>query len=158
MDGHVAKPVDYATLMEAIAETIARAPWTEDFLVPAQPEPVEPAPPRFDRAVLDQTLEFLWPNQIVPNLQMLRGRNEQMLQLLDQKASTAQLTDHAHALASAAGMFGFAALSAVGRRFERAAAHDLPETEFLTQQLRAETSAALAILEGLLREDRILQA
>jgi len=160
MDGHVAKPVDYATLMEAIADTIARAPscWTEDFPVTAPPEAVAPAVPRFDRAVLDQTLEFMWPAEIVPNLHLLHARQEQMLLALDERAAPAVLADNAHALASAAGMFGFAALSAVGRRFERAVALDLPETEFLTVQLRTETSVALATLEGLLREDRIRHA
>jgi len=89
---------------------------------------------------------------------LLRARQEQMLLALDERAAPAVLADNAHALASAAGMFGFAALSAVGRRFERAVALDLPETEFLTVQLRTETSVALATLEGLLREDRIRHA
>ena len=161
MDGHVAKPVDYASLVEVIAATVTRttADWAEDFVLPTVPaQAVEPAPPRFDRATLDQALEFMWPEQIAPNLRLLRARKEKMVQLLDQRAAPALLADHAHGLASAAGMFGFPALTAVGRRFEHALAHDLPETEFLTVQLRGETCAALTVLDQLLREDQIQQA
>jgi signal transduction histidine kinase len=162
MDGHIAKPVDYATLMREIADAIARAPprWTQDCRAPPSAEAAveEPPPPRFDRAVLDQTLAFLPPDEVAANLQLLRARQEEMLRLLDQPAPPALLTETAHELAAAAGMFGFVALSVVLRSFEHAAVHDAPEAERLAQQVCAETRAALGALDELMRENRMQPA
>ncbi len=179
MDGHIAKPVEYTMLMRAIAGVMARTPpdWTQDCSPSSQvpssqpafspsgagcegrsltrPAPPRLAPPLLDRALLDQTLAFLPPGEIAATLLSLRARKELMLQLLDEFAAPSLLTETAHVLASAAGMFGFTALSVASRSFERAAASDAPDTEGLAHQVRAETCAALAALEAFMRERRL---
>jgi CheY-like chemotaxis protein/HPt (histidine-containing phosphotransfer) domain-containing protein len=178
MDGHIAKQVDYTTLMVAVANAIATptSRWTADA-VPAATAgiaadaqiaagtgvghgnaPEAPAQPQFVRATLDETLSFLSPEQAAAQLQSLRGRNAQMLRLLDQPATPALLTEAAHTLASAAGMFGFAALSAVARGFEQALEHGTPEADRLGQCVRAETCAALTALDTLVHECRMQPA
>ncbi len=159
MDGHIAKPVDHAMLMRAIAGVMAGTPprWTDDCSLPSLPATRRDGQslPRLDRAQLDQTLAFLPSGEIAANLRLLRAREEQMLQLLDQSPTPALLAESAHVLASAAGMFGFVALSAVSRRFERAVASDAPEAEGLAQHVRVETQAALAALAAFMRESQL---
>jgi len=157
MDGYVTKPVDYGTLIRTIENTIARVPpcWPDDLPVPSPAQDEGTPPLRLDRAVLDQALALLSPDEVVAHLQALRVRKEQMVRLLDQSADLALLTDAAHALGSAAGLFGFVALAKISRRFERALAHDAPEVEQLGQRLRAETCAALVMLDGPLYERRM---
>ena len=159
MDGHVAKPVDYAVLMRAISDVIARTPpkWAEDCSPPAPPgaKAEEKSLPRLDRTVLDQTLAFIPPGEVGANLKALRARKKQMLALLDQSAAPALLAETAHALASTAGMFGFVALSAASRNFERAAANEAPEASGLAQHVRAEARAALGALDEFMREIRL---
>jgi CheY-like chemotaxis protein len=154
MDGHIAKPVDYRMLMRVINDAIARIPqdWPADTPVSPQAPEDEPRYPRLDRAVLDKMLEFLPADEVTANLQSLRVRKEQMVRLLDQSADPVMLTDAAHALGSAAGMFGFLALSKMSLKFERLVAHDVREMERLGPLLRAETCAALAALDGPLYE------
>ena len=76
-----------------------------------------------------------------------------MLLLLDQNDDTASLMDTAHTLASAAGMFGFQALSVAARSFENALDPLGGGTGANVRELRQETLAALAILGELVREN-----
>jgi HPt (histidine-containing phosphotransfer) domain-containing protein len=89
--------------------------------------------------------------------------------LLDQRADPTLLAEAAHTLASAAGMFGFAALATAARSFEHALALDVPRAGRpdaplaarlgrLGRQVRAATSAALVRLDALLREGRMQPA
>ena len=95
---------------------------------------------RFDRAVFGQLSRFLPPGEVAANLQALREREEHILRLLDQPAAPALLTETAHTLASAAGMFGFAALSAAARSFERALTNwRRRRPDRLARQMRDET-------------------
>ncbi len=156
MDGHIAKPVDYATLMAAVAAAIT-APasrWTGD--PDASPEtpvaPGQPTEPTLDRAALDATLAFLTPDEAASSLRSLRECQKQMLRLLDQPATPAELTQAAHSLASNVGMFGFAALCAVARNFEHAMACGAPEADRLGQLMRAEIDAGLTALDALVHE------
>jgi two-component system sensor histidine kinase/response regulator len=165
MNGHVAKPVDYETLMRAVAGAIALWPpvWTTDRAPEAGAEPDPVAPPTLDRRVLDQLLAFLPPDEVAANLRSLRAREEQMLQLMesgedataDPAATRAALTDAAHALASTAGMFGLTALSVAARRFEHATDAEAPECAVLARQVYDEVHAALALLNTLTREGRM---
>ncbi len=160
MDGYIAKPVDYSVLMQAVAEAIAgtSAGWSECRCSPCLREGTRDAEslPRLDREALDQTLAFFPPEEIPANLQSLRSRNEQILRLLDQSAAPSLLTEAAHVLGSAAGMFGFAALSAASRSYERAAANDAPEADGLAEHLRAEARAALGAIAELMSEHGML--
>jgi signal transduction histidine kinase/HPt (histidine-containing phosphotransfer) domain-containing protein len=153
MDGHVAKPVDYASLMYAVADAIARCPpsWTTESGSPPA-DIAEPPIPQLDRFLLGQVLMFLPQDEIVTNLQALRARKEQMLALMDRLATTAELSEAAHGLASTAGMFGFTALSVAARQFERAMDAGTPEAGPLAQHVRDETGAALVALDTVLRE------
>ena len=159
MDGHVAKPVDYEALMNAIASAIARAPecWTKD-LAPPLTEVVEQPRPVLDRALLDRTLAYLPHDDIDTFLLSLRAHKEQMLGLLDLPVAPVLLAETAHTLASAAGMFGFVALSIVARSFAHAVMLDMPDAKWLAQQVRAEIHAALAALDELLSESRVQPA
>jgi signal transduction histidine kinase len=157
MDGHIAKPVDYTTLIQAINDTIACATpcWVQDSSPPNLAEAREQPSLRLDRVVLDRMLAFLPPDEVAGNLNLLRVRKEQMLWQLQQPAAPAQIRDTAHVLASAAGMFGFMALSVVARSFEHAMMHNEPEVDHLAQQLRTETHVALVMLDELIGETRM---
>jgi len=155
MDGHIAKPVEYATLVRAIADAITGVSSNWSSHSPAPPPAAASAPPGFDRVVYGQMLEFLPPDEVVANLQLLRAQEEQILELLDQPAAPELLAETAHTLASAAGMFGFSALSTVSRNFQQALALEAPETDQLAQQMRDETRAGLAALDELMHEERM---
>ncbi len=142
--------------MRAIDEAIAgvSAGWSSHSPPPPEPDAEQPPRPRDSiRAVFGQMLEFLPPDEVVTNLQALRAQEEQILELLDRPAAPELLTETAHTLASAAGMFGFAALSSASRNFQRALTLDAPETDALARQMRDETRAGLATLNELMRED-----
>jgi signal transduction histidine kinase len=154
MDGHVGKPVDYATLIAAIDGALTRVgPARGKESRAPSPASLEPPAVRFDRQVLDRMLDFMSREQIATNLQLLRDRKEQMLGLLDQPAATAPQAELAHMLASAAGMFGFTAVSLVARNFEHAAGHNPKLAAWLSKKLQTETRAALTVLDELLREE-----
>jgi hypothetical protein len=153
MNGHVSKPVDYATLMRAIAEVsagVARDPTA----VSSDPGPTD-APPRMDQAILDETLAYLSPGESIGHFRLLRGHMEQMARLLDPPDDQVTLRDAAHALASTAGMFGFKALSTASRGLETAIRPDTPAPAMLVESLRTEIQEALAILTRLTRETRM---
>jgi CheY-like chemotaxis protein/HPt (histidine-containing phosphotransfer) domain-containing protein len=166
MDGHVTKPVNYATLVQAVARGIARCPpnWTTGNGVSPRTPVEDQPPPKLDRIVLDHLLAFLTPADAAANLLSLRTCEERMLQLLDRPddpsmdrpATRTALTDTAHALASTAGMFGFTALSVVARRFECAVAAGGLDAADLAQQVSEETLAAMVVLDMLMRESRML--
>ena len=160
MDGHIAKPVDYATLRRAIADAVA--PAAPGWDVPGRAPPLAGAgqqpSPRLDLAVLEQTLAFLEPDEIVASFQALRTRVEQMLDCLDRLADQSDAGEPAreiaHKLVSAAGMFGLVALSAASGRFERAVANDAAAVAQLAREVREESRAALVLLDTLLCERR----
>jgi CheY-like chemotaxis protein/HPt (histidine-containing phosphotransfer) domain-containing protein len=158
MDGHIAKPVDYATLVRAIDDAIAGVSesWVSHSPPPPLAGPEEPAPAGFDRAVFDQMLEFLPPDEIIQNLQLLRAQEEQLLELLDAPVVPELLAETAHTLASAAGMFGFTALSTVSRSFQHALELDAPDVDELARQVREETRVGLAAMKELMGEDLML--
>jgi CheY-like chemotaxis protein len=137
MDGHVSKPVDYKSLIKVVEETTG-----------CERQAAE-AKPHFDRAILDQTLGFMTAEDGTRHLFPLRERLVEILSLLEGQASPNELANAGHALVSAAGMFGFAALSALARVFEHAAAKSSPQTGRIGKQLAEETRAALETLDGL---------
>jgi HPt (histidine-containing phosphotransfer) domain-containing protein len=99
--------------------------------------------------VLDQLLAFLPPEEFAPNLRSLRARMEQMEELMDRAGQAAmdkpereRLTDTAHALASASGLFGFIALAVAARDFEHAVAADMADVMLAARRLYDEIHAA----------------
>jgi CheY-like chemotaxis protein len=144
LDGLLAKPVDYATLMRAVAQVP---------LLACQHEAPDAASslPLFDSAVLDQTMAFLSAGEAAVNLALLRERKQELVRLIDAQPQPALLAETAHGLAAAAGMFGFIALSSVCRRFEQAVAANLPDATLLAGLMRTETENALHKLDQVLR-------
>jgi len=142
MNGHVAKPVDQAALMLAVS----------GITLPTAAADPGHQPVRLDRAVLEQTVVFLPPDEVGGYLQSLRTRAGEMLVLLDRQDAWTEKAEAAHALASVAGTFGFAALSAASRSFERAAEDGLPDACATGLRMRAEACAAMDELDGLLLE------
>jgi signal transduction histidine kinase/HPt (histidine-containing phosphotransfer) domain-containing protein len=159
MDGHVTKPVDYAVLMHAIADAIAGVPasWAINLAaVPGAAETAgEPMPVTLDRRTLDQMLAFLSPEEAAVHLESLRTRIGDMVVLLDQSAALAQMTEAVHTLASAAGMFGFAALCMVARNLEHALANDASDADPLRRLLCVEIRRAQVRLDELICENQM---
>ncbi len=188
MDGHVAKPVEYSTLMRAVEEAIGRGAhvrtedepspqgypnqadagqgypaslgWGAD---PAAPRPTrskteQPFLPRLDRSLLDRAVAYLPTAEITANLLSLRDMSERLLMLLDKRATPALQADAAHTLSSAAGLFGLMALSGTMRELETALNQAGTLTEEVVLQARSEIHAALIVLDGLAREYRMQSA
>jgi signal transduction histidine kinase/HPt (histidine-containing phosphotransfer) domain-containing protein len=167
MDGYIAKPVDYATLMRMVADTIAGTPpgWTTAPPDPPTPQSatMEPArdtaQPRLDHAALEQMLMFLPPDEATRHLRTLRTRTEEVLRLLDQPTAPELLAQTAHGLAAVTGMFGLAALSAMTRRLEQALLRNAPEeAEQLSHQVRTEARMAIVALDALIHDRRMQPA
>jgi signal transduction histidine kinase/HPt (histidine-containing phosphotransfer) domain-containing protein len=158
MDGHVSKPVEYTTMLIAIADVIARSAirYTGDSPtpVPRQSKPLEPTPLRLDRTVLDQVLAVSAPEQVEKYFQELHRRKQGLFWLLSNTAKPAALTDALHEMTASAGIFGFMALSAAAHQLERAMASKVPESEHLVQQMREELQAALGLLHELMIQSR----
>jgi CheY-like chemotaxis protein/HPt (histidine-containing phosphotransfer) domain-containing protein len=162
MDAHIAKPINYETLTDAVHQAARRLPPTENTSHPAPPVTDLPAapdlPPRFDHSVLDRLFTLLPRDEIVVVLQSLRERQKEMLLLLDQAASPARLVDVAHCLTSPAAIFGFLALATLARNFEFAVTQDPARTEQLAPALRAELCEAGTALDAVMRESRMQPA
>jgi CheY-like chemotaxis protein len=140
MNGHIAKPVDYKTLIKVVGETTVRAAEADKSGL------------RFDRSMLNQTLGVMTAEEGSRHLLALRERLIDILRLFGEPNPPADLASAGHALISAAGMFGFASLSAVSRSFEDAVFHASPQTEPIAKQLAEETRAALETLDDFMAD------
>ena len=162
MDAHIAKPVDYETLIDAVHQAVRRVPPPQNEARPAPPMTdllaTQGLPPRFDRSVLDRLFTLLPRDEIVVILRSLRERQKEMLHLLDQRAAPALLADVAHGLTSPAAIFGFLALSTLARNFEFAVTQNAARAEQLAPALRAELCEARTILDAVMSESRMQPA
>ncbi len=162
MDAHIAKPVDYETLIDAVHRAVRRAPPTDSTARHAPPVTNPLAAPelpsRFDPSVLDRLFTLLPRDEIVVIVRSLRERQEEMLHLLDQGAAPARLVDVARGLSSPAAIFGFLALSTLARNFEFAVTQDAARAEQLTPTLRAELCEARTTLDAVMSESRMQPA
>ena len=84
------------------------------------------------------------------SLELLHARMEEMSQLLAHPTPSVVLTEAAHDLASVAGTFGLAALSAAACSLEHGLAGDAPNPSQLSERTEWETNAALAILGSMM--------
>jgi CheY-like chemotaxis protein/HPt (histidine-containing phosphotransfer) domain-containing protein len=159
MDSHIAKPVDYTTLISAVDQAVRRVRPPQNAADPAPPMTdlmaVQELPPRFDHSALDRLFTLLPRDEIVVILRSLRERQREMLHLLDQRAAPAQLADVAHGLTSSAAIFGFLALSTMARNFECAVTEDAARAEQLAPALRAELCEAGTTLDEVMSESRM---
>jgi signal transduction histidine kinase len=159
MDAHVAKPVDYETLIDAVHRAVRRVPPTENMARPAPPVLAAPElPPRFDPSALDRLFTLLPRDEIVVIIRSFRERQKEMLRLLDRGAAPARLVDVAHGLTSPAAIFGFLALSTLVRNFEFAVTQDAARAQQLAPALRAELYEARTTLDAVMSESRMQPA
>ena len=149
MNGHIAKPVEYRTLIRAIA----------DITQPAAPAPPSPddarrdGGPVLDRDLFDGMVRFLPPAAIDGHLRSLREQVERILPLLAHPDAP-ELSNMAHSLASTVGMFGFLPLSRNARDLEHALTGDPPAVMPLAQAAQSKARAAIAALDTLIGEYR----
>ncbi len=162
MDAHVAKPVDYETLIDAVHRAVRRPPPTENTARHAPPVadlPTAPElPPRFDPTALDRLFTLLPRDEIVVIIRSFRDRQKEMLRLLERGAAPARLAEVAHGLTPPAAIFGFLALSTLARNFEFAVTQDPARAEQLAPALRAELCEARTTLDAVMNESRMQPA
>jgi CheY-like chemotaxis protein len=162
MDGHVAKPVNCATLTRAVKRAMVGLP-VEPASIGAMPVEAAAggdAPVRHDRRLLDEVLAFAPRDEVAASLRSLCACSKQMSRLLEENVERAsgQAADPevvlvaAQRLAATSGMFGFTALSVAARGFERAVSAGTPDAGDLTRVMYEETRAAEAILDTLMHE------
>lgn len=151
MDGYVAKPVEYATLVSAIDEAVARGRTCRS----GSGAPEAGRSPRFDRGRFETALRYLPSHAASMSLELLHARMEEMLRLLHRPTPAAVLMEAAHDLASVAGTFGLAALSAAACSLEHGLAGDAPNPGRLSERTAWETNAALAILGSMMSDRQV---
>lgn len=167
MDGHLVKPFTLETLLDAlacgVATQIPQAMAADSILPPAlrlatagttPPVPsmhaaADAALPVLDLGTLERTTAFLPPEMALSHLRTLVQKVEALLRGLRIPSAVAAtggtLAEAAHSLAGSAGLFGFARLAAVARRFECA-------VETGTAAAEAAASDLILALEATRRE------
>jgi signal transduction histidine kinase/HPt (histidine-containing phosphotransfer) domain-containing protein len=156
MDAHLAKPFDQERLLVVVAQAAARRT-TSGVGAPIAALPAAPLAatdsvmgselPILDPTAFARTASCLGPDAVSRHMRTITERCESLL--LGLRATDAltcgadELTDAAHTLAGSAGMFGFARLSIIGRRFERAVRTGAAEATDVADGLDAAVVAAL---------------
>jgi signal transduction histidine kinase/CheY-like chemotaxis protein/HPt (histidine-containing phosphotransfer) domain-containing protein len=128
MNGHLVKPFDADSLLAAVVRAAAAGEAEAPLPAPAMitpPPPPPPAPgsefPVFDAKSFDRTAEFLASDKVASYLQAIASSAGALAQALrDQAIEGAALAEQAHALASSAGLLGFARAAGLCRLLERA--------------------------------------
>ena len=136
MDAHLTKPVDRAGLLGAVAALLAAMP-TRPRVAALAAEP-GPAHALLVRETLDELRAAVGPGRLPDLIGVFAAETLARLRRLLDGASPAAVAQEAHALQSAAGTFGAAALREAGTALERAAAED-------------DTAAIAAVLQDLPR-------
>jgi len=120
MDAHLAKPVDRAGLLGAVAALLAAVPAR-----PRAPAPLaEPSPSHavLVRETLEELRAAVGPGRLPDLIGVFAAETLARVGRLSDDSTLAAVEAEAHALQSAAGTFGAAALREVGTALERAAA------------------------------------
>ncbi len=103
--------------------------------------------PVFDLGVFERAANFLKPEAVASYLQTIAESGEALLRGLREPdalvGAAEELAEASHALAGSAGMFGFARLASLGRRFERAVQARAAETPVLAGGLAAALESTL---------------
>ena len=143
MDGHIAKPVEYATLAQAIADAIAGVscrPGCRTARAAAGG-----GSRRRSGSIARSTARCsscCRPTRSPPTLQSAaRAGGTDPASCWTSRRDRRCWRKPRTSLASAAGMFGFAALSTASRSFEQALTLDAPDADQLARQMRDETRA-----------------
>jgi signal transduction histidine kinase/DNA-binding response OmpR family regulator len=143
MDSHQVKPLQMEALLAAVARAFAAGPRPEGVAPPAivvAPTSIDKRPQVLDADVFARTAACLSPEAVTSYLRTIAELGETLRRRLDASGAEAhaddELAEVAHTLAGSAGMFGFARLSSVGLRFERATRMGAAEAPALVGELR----------------------
>jgi len=120
MDAHLTKPVDRAGLLGAVAALLAAVPARPRAAAPV----AEPGPSHalLVRETLEELRAAVGPGRLPDLIGVFAAETLGRVRRLVQDPSLAEAEQEAHALQSAAGTFGAAALREAGTALERAAA------------------------------------
>jgi len=120
MDAHLTKPVDRAGLLGAVAALLAAVPARPRASAPV----AEPGPSHalLVRETLEELRAAVGPGRLPDLLGVFAAETLARLRRLAEQLPLAAVEQEAHALQSAAGTFGAAALREAGTALERAAA------------------------------------
>jgi len=121
MDGHLTKPVDHATLLSVVDETIRSSLQPHSALPTASASidcEAKASSPALDRQLFDTAIGLFAAEEVPTTFASLRRRLEQISYLLDQSGDCAELADAVHGLASVAGTFGFGEVFLSARKLE----------------------------------------
>jgi CheY-like chemotaxis protein/HPt (histidine-containing phosphotransfer) domain-containing protein len=143
MDHHLSKPFEVDSLLAAVAIAIGAAHRAADA-------PATPAPdtlPVMDAAMFAATASYLPQSELAVHLNALVGRGHALLAALQGGQSPAEAAVLAHAMAGAAGTFGFQLIADLGRRYEYAVETRAPEQDMLAAELIQTTIATIAALQ-----------
>ena len=152
MDHHLSKPFNVEGLLEAVAIALARREPSASAPLPAA-APDAPAPELaklFDEAIFAETAAYLAPEEVDSHVRTLAARGRALLAALLGPVPLAEQAEMAHAMAGAAGTFGFERIADLGRRFEYAVDTGAPEHVALGEALAAAASATVALLEDMM--------
>jgi CheY-like chemotaxis protein/HPt (histidine-containing phosphotransfer) domain-containing protein len=156
MNGHVSKPFDPETLLSAVLRAHEAGTMGVDDLRPAVQPAASVAPVLgsdimvFNAAAFERTANYLAPEVVASYLEDIAARGETLLSglrrpdALIREADT--LADAAHAIAGSAGLLGFERLTALGRRFSRAAHAGAAEAPSLADGLGVALEVTLQTL------------
>ncbi len=144
MNHHVSKPFEVAALLSAVAAAIGAGTPSADG-TPAAPAPG--AMPLMDRAMFAATASYLPPTELALHMQALVERGQALLAALQEDRPPEDTAALAHAMAGAAGTFGFQQIADLGRRYEYAVETHAQEQDGLGAALIQTTIATIAVLQ-----------
>jgi CheY-like chemotaxis protein/signal transduction histidine kinase/HPt (histidine-containing phosphotransfer) domain-containing protein len=157
MVDHVSKPFNQETLVAAVLRAAGTGHTNGEALENTRSKTADPDPvaspsnglewPIRDPIAFESTAVFLAPEAVEAYLTSISERGESLLRGLrgseDLTQSGHELAEAAHGLAGSAGMFGFARLDNLGRRFEWAVKRGTPEAPELADELEATVAATI---------------
>jgi HPt (histidine-containing phosphotransfer) domain-containing protein len=145
MDHHLPKPYELTSLLDAVAVAAGKIRRAEPVRLAG--DETAAVLPVLDQVMFDRTASYLPPDEIDEHMQALAVRGRALvegLHDLEDEARVEMAADLAHAMAGAAGTFGFLRIADAARRFERAAGD---EREGVAEELIVATRATIAVLE-----------
>jgi CheY-like chemotaxis protein/signal transduction histidine kinase/HPt (histidine-containing phosphotransfer) domain-containing protein len=157
MVDHLSKPFNQETLVAAVLRAAGTGHTNGEALAGGRPKTADPDPvanplsgsewPIRDPIAFENTAVFLAPEAVEVYLKSISDRGESLLRGLRDSEDLAEtgheLAEAAHGLAGSAGMFGFARLDNLGRRFEWAVKRGTAEAPVLANELEATVSATI---------------
>lgn len=146
MDHHVSKPFDVDALLDAVGVALSRPERADSTpRIPAEMAVL-------DRAMFAATAVYLPEAELGTHLQALLVRGQALLAALQDATPAAHVAVLAHAMAGAAGTFGFQQVADLGRRYEYAVEMGAADEGALNAALAATTAATNDALQELVME------